>query len=59
MTGLKSPLIYVDLPSNNPLQRKARVILVREKLEWLSKAHVEEGRRKINQYVEEFFRGKL
>ena len=59
MTGLKSPLVYFDLPSNKPLQRKAGVILVREKLEWLSKAHIGDGLRNINQYVEELSRGKL
>lgn len=59
MTGLKSPLVYVDLPSNKPLQRKAGVILVREKFEWLPEAHVGDGLRKTNQYVEEFSRGKL
>lgn len=59
MTGLKSPLGYVDLPSNSPLQRKAGVILVREKVEGPPKTHVGEDLRKINQYVEEFSLGKL
>lgn len=54
MTGSKSKLIFKDLPSDDPMQRKPDISLAKEKLEWEPKIKLEEGLKKTIPYFKEF-----
>lgn len=55
MTGSKSKLVYKDLPSDDPMQRKPDLILAKEKLNWQPTTDIEVGIAKTIEY----FKGKL
>lgn len=50
-----SKLIFKDLPSDDPRQRKPDIALAKEKLDWEPKINLEEGLKKTIEY----FRGKI
>ena len=52
MTGSKSELIYMPLPSDDPIQRQPDITLAREKLGWEPKITLDEGLAKTISYFE-------
>lgn len=50
MTGSKSELIFKDLPSDDPMQRKPDISLAKEKLGWEPDIELEEGLKKTIPY---------
>jgi UDP-glucuronate decarboxylase len=50
-----SKLIFKDLPSDDPRQRKPDIALAKEKLDWEPKINLEAGLKKTIEY----FRGKI
>ena len=50
LTGSKSKLIFMPLPSDDPLQRKPDITLAKEKLGWEPKIGLEEGLGKTIEY---------
>ncbi len=53
MTGAKSKVIYMDLPVDDPTQRKPDISLARKELDWEPKIELEEGLRKTIEYFKE------
>lgn len=53
MTGAKSKVIYMDLPVDDPTQRKPDISLARKELDWEPKIELEEGLRKTIDYFKE------
>ncbi|MDR1725320.1 MAG: SDR family oxidoreductase [Bacteroidales bacterium] len=56
MTGSKSKIIYIPLPSDDPMQRKPDISLAKEKLHWQPEIKLEDGLRKTIAYFEEFLK---
>jgi UDP-glucuronate decarboxylase len=52
MTGSKSRIIYKDLPSDDPMQRKPNISLAKEKLDWRPSIELEEGLVKTISYFD-------
>lgn len=52
MTGSKSKIVYKDLPSDDPMQRKPDITLAKEKLNWQPKTDIKEGLEKTIKYFE-------
>lgn len=52
MTNSKSKLIYMDLPQDDPLQRKPDISLAKEKLNWTPKIKLEEGLKYTIEYFD-------
>ena len=52
ITGSKSPLIYRDLPHDDPKQRKPDISLAKEALGWSPTIELDEGLRKTVQYFQ-------
>ena len=52
LTGSKSKLIFVNLPTDDPTQRKPDIALAREKLRWEPKIQLEEGLNKTIPYFD-------
>jgi len=51
LTGSKSKIVFVDLPIDDPVQRKPDDNLVKEKLNWTAKIEIEDGlKRTINYF---------
>jgi len=50
LTGSKSQITHLPLPSDDPLQRKPDITLAREKLGWEPKIALEEGLKKTIEY---------
>jgi UDP-glucuronate decarboxylase len=50
----KSKIIYEDLPSDDPKQRKPDITLAKEELEWEPKVALEEGLKKTIPYFKKF-----
>ncbi len=53
LTGSKSKLTYIDLPSDDPLQRQPDITLAKSKLNWVPQVTLEEGIKKTILYFEE------
>ncbi len=53
LTGSKSKLEYISLPSDDPLQRRPDISLVRHRLGWQPKTGLVEGLQKTIRYFEE------
>lgn len=52
MTNSKSKLIYKDLPSDDPVQRKPDITLAQKELEWVPKVDIREGLQKTIAYFD-------
>lgn len=52
MTGSKSKIIYKDLPSDDPMQRKPDITLAKEKLNWQPKTDIKVGLEKTIKYFD-------
>lgn len=52
LTGSKSEIIHMPLPSDDPLQRKPVIDLAKEKLDWEPKIKLEEGLLRTISYFE-------
>lgn len=52
MTNSKSKLLFMDLPSDDPRQRKPNIDLAKEKLNWEPKIQIEEGLIKTIEYFD-------
>ena len=50
ITGSKSEIVYKPLPSDDPLQRKPVIDLVKEHLGWEPHIQLDEGLRKTIEY---------
>ena len=50
LTGSKSKLVYMPLPSDDPTQRKPVIDLAKEKLDWQPTIPLEEGLKKTITY---------
>lgn len=50
LTGSKSKLVYMPLPSDDPKQRKPDITLAKSKLNWEPKVPLEEGLKKVIEY---------
>lgn len=57
ITGSKSSLIYEELPTDDPKQRKPDIALAKEKLGWLPNIELEAGLQKTISYFERFAQG--
>lgn len=53
MTGSKSKLVYVPLPSDDPVQRQPVIDLAKEKLDWNPTIALDEGLEKTIEYFKE------
>ncbi len=53
ITNTSSPIVYKDLPSDDPKQRKPNNSLAKEKLDWEPKVKLEEGLKKTIRYFEQ------
>ncbi len=58
LTNSKSKIIYMPLPSDDPMQRKPVIDLAREKLSWEPKIQLEEGLVKTIGYFEQLMKEK-
>ncbi len=52
LTNSNSKIIFMPLPSDDPLQRKPDISLAKEKLDWEPQVHVREGLLKTIEYFE-------
>lgn len=52
ITGTKSKIIYSELPSDDPLQRRPDISLAKKELNWEPKIELKEGLEKTIQYFE-------
>lgn len=52
MTGSKSKLIYLPLPSDDPMQRKPNIEKAKELLDWEPKIALEDGLKKTIEYFD-------
>jgi UDP-glucuronate decarboxylase len=52
LIGSKSKLVFLPLPSDDPLQRKPDITLAKEKLNWEPKIELEEGLKKTITYFD-------
>ncbi|HRS53409.1 MAG TPA: SDR family oxidoreductase [Bacteroidales bacterium] len=50
LTGSKSKIIHLPLPSDDPMQRQPNISLAREKLKWEPKVSIDEGLIKTIEY---------
>lgn len=53
LTGSRSKIVYIPLPSDDPMQRKPDISLAQEKLGWQPKIGLDEGLRKTIAYFDE------
>lgn len=53
LTGSRSKIVYIPLPSDDPMQRKPDISLAKEKLGWQPKIGLDEGLRKTIAYFDE------
>ena len=56
MTNSKSKITYLDLPQDDPLQRKPNISLAKEKLNWTPKIHLEEGLKITIEYFDKLLK---
>jgi UDP-glucuronate decarboxylase len=52
MTGSKSKIKFMPLPSDDPLQRRPEISLAKDKLNWQPVVSLEEGLKKTITYFE-------
>lgn len=53
LTGSRSKIVYIPLPSDDPMQRKPDISLAQEKLGWRPKIGLDEGLRKTIAYFDD------
>ncbi|MGB0733095.1 MAG: UDP-glucuronic acid decarboxylase family protein [Pontibacterium sp.] len=53
LTGSSSPLIFEDLPSDDPMQRCPDITLAKQAMDWEPKVNLEEGLKKTIPYFDE------
>lgn len=53
LTGSRSKIVYIPLPSDDPMQRKPDISLAQEKLGWQPKIGLDEGLRKTIAYFDD------
>ncbi len=53
LTGTKSKIIYEDLPSDDPLQRKPDISLAKKELDWEPHIQLEDGLKKTIEYFKQ------
>ncbi len=53
MTGSLSKIIYIKLPSDDPVKRKPDITIAKEKLGWQPKVELEEGLKKTIEYFKQ------
>ncbi len=53
LTGSRSKIVYIPLPSDDPMQRKPDISLAKEKLGWQPRIGLDEGLRKTIAYFDE------
>ena len=53
LTGSRSKIVYIPLPSDDPMQRKQDISLAQEKLGWQPKIGLDEGLRKTIAYFDD------
>jgi UDP-glucuronate decarboxylase len=53
LTGTKSKIIYEDLPSDDPLQRKPDISLAKKELDWEPHIQLENGLKKTIEYFKQ------
>ena len=54
MTGLKSKIVYMPLPEDDPKQRQPNITLAKQKLNWEPKIDLEEGLKKTIEYFKNY-----
>ncbi|MGH8109416.1 MAG: UDP-glucuronic acid decarboxylase family protein [Arenimonas sp.] len=59
LTGSKSQLVFMPLPSDDPLQRKPDISLAQSKLNWLPEVQLEAGLKKTIAYFDALLAGNL
>jgi len=59
LTGSSSTLSYVDLPMDDPKQRKPDITQAREKLGWEPKVKLEQGLMKTIEYFDRFLKNRF
>jgi UDP-glucuronate decarboxylase len=52
MTNSKSKIVYIPLPSDDPMQRKPDITLAKQTLAWTPKIELEEGLKKTIGYFD-------
>lgn len=50
LTGSKSKIVHMPLPSDDPTQRKPVIELAKKELDWEPSIHLEEGLKKTIEY---------
>ena len=58
LTGSKSKLVFKELPSDDPKQRRPDIVKAQESLKWSPKVQLEEGLKNTIKYFEEVLRTK-
>ena len=58
LTGSKSKLVFKELPSDDPKQRRPDIVKAQESLKWSPKVQLEEGLKNTIKYFEEVLRAK-
>ena len=58
LTGSKSKLVFKELPSDDPKQRRPDIVKAQENLKWSPKVQLEEGLKNTIKYFEEVLRAK-
>lgn len=53
LTGSKSQLKFLPLPTDDPMQRRPVIDLAKKELGWEPKVHLEEGLRKTIKYFDQ------
>jgi len=54
MTGSKSKIVFMPLPSDDPKMRRPDISLAKEKLNWEPKVKLDEGLEKTIEYFKKF-----
>ncbi len=54
MTGSKSKIVFMPLPSDDPKMRRPDITLAKEKLNWEPKIKLDEGLEKTIEYFKQF-----
>jgi UDP-glucuronate decarboxylase len=57
MTNSKSKLVFKDLPSDDPTQRRPDITLAKKELGWEPKVKLEQGLEKTIEYFDTLLKG--